>query len=268
MHISVSTAPAILIAISALQASASYLPGVFGDVSSLYHRQHRRSDCRIRQYASAIANHGLYRAHSIPTITAVAPSTIVPASSSHGASAFDPAILNHELYRAGAVVQPTITSHNAVSAIPQFDDVQKVNPITWNMQTKAACETALRKLEGKASNPSGMAVCYNLPVLNKSTGVFQADMRLYRVSAPATGWGKMENQAIGVGLYFPGATVASQTISKRNRASHASSWQPIEDLAAIELDRRADDPNAPQMLQAFKLVGQINDNMMGEVANR
>lgn len=267
MYIYLTTGTALLIAISALRASAQSLPVATVASSSFYSHQHHRVGRQIQQGASRLPNHELYRAQTI-TATSTEGSSTNTSTQSHPVSTLNPAILNHELYRAGAVREPSTTSGAAVSATTQSVNGPKVDPAIWNSQTKAACETALRNLNGKASNPAGLAVCYNLPELISSTGSFQVDLRLYRVAAPAQGWKAVFDQTVSVALYYPGATVASQDTNKRRRDDRTSFWSPMDAVEAIKLVRRTDDGGAPQILQAFHLIGQINHGKMGEIANQ
>lgn len=267
MYIYSTVATALWIAFSASHVSSQSLSVATVDPASFYNDQHRRADHQIHQDASVLLNHELYHAQTVPATSTKALSTTL-STQSHSASPFNPAIMNHELYRAGAVTEPSIISEAAIPSTSQSVNSPKANPATWNSQTKAACEAALRKLSGKASNPAGVAVCYNLPGLNHSTGAFQVDLRLYRVAAPAQGWKAVFDQSVSVALYYPGATVASQDTNKRRRDDHTAVWNGMESVEAFELDRRTNDANALQIVQAFHLIGQINDNMMGEMTNR
>ncbi len=256
---------ALLVAICALLASA--LSQAALDLVTFYNRHHHRANRQSRRDAGVLLNHELYRAQRVPTISTEVLSTS-SSQQSQSASVFNPVILNHELYRAGAVAKPLAISETAVSVTTQSVNTPKVDPAMWNSQTKAACETTLRNLSGKASNPAGVAVCYNLPGLDNSTGAFQVDLRLYRAAAPAQGWETVFDQTISVALYYPDATVASQETNKRRRDDPAAIWNRTESVEVFELDRRTNDAGPPQILQAFHLLGQINGDMMGEMTNR
>jgi hypothetical protein len=62
------------------------------------------------------------------------------------------------------------------SATPAAD------PATWNNEAGQKCAEAVAKLNGKASNPSGMAACYNIPYLDDQKGTFEAEVRIFNVS--------------------------------------------------------------------------------------
>lgn len=257
---------ALLIATCALLASALSLAAAL-DLVTFYTHHHHRANRQSRRDASVLLNHELYRAQKVSAISTEVLSTS-SSKQSQSTSVFDPVILNHELYRAGAVTKPLTVSEAALSATTQSVHIPKIDPEIWNSQTKAACETAFRNLNGKASNPAGVAVCYNLPGLDNSTGTFQVDLRLYRVAAPAQGWETVFDQTISVALYYPDATVASQDTKTRRRDDPTAIWNRIESAEVFELDRRTNEADPPQILQAFHLLGQINGNMMGEMTNR
>lgn len=127
----------------------------------------------------------------------------------------------------------------------------------WDAQTMAACTTALEALNGKASNDAGMAVCYNLPFLNNSTGVFQADLRLFTISPPTGSFANIPSQNVTVGLSYNGATVSETngtTLARRAEGGASLiSWPPSE------MNKRA---TAPTMAQAYSFVGQINKDLL------
>ena len=133
------------------------------------------------------------------------------------------------------------------------------NATEWNAQTMAACTTTLEALNGNASNPSGMAACYNLPSLNSSTGVFEADLRLFTISAASGSFANIPSQDVVVGLSYVGATVS---------AVNASSLRRRRDLVSlISWPRSVDGMKKrqaaiPTMVQSYAFVGQINQDLL------
>lgn len=134
-----------------------------------------------------------------------------------------------------------------------------VNATQWDAQTATACNTALTALNGVANNPSGMAVCYNLPYLDNTTGVFEADLRLYMIAAPTGGFANIASSNVQVGLSYNGATVSAVNASslkarEESTATSLISWRRNE--AAVQ--KR----NAPVLVQSYAFVGQINKNLL------
>jgi hypothetical protein len=162
-------------------------------------------------------------------------------------------------------------SEPAVPA-PQSGSASNFNPTQWEAQTEQACETALQSLKGQASNPSGMAACYNVPFLDNKTGVFEAEVRLYNVSAPINPWIGVSLADISMTLSYLGATVqlSNGTVHKRDMTV---SWPPIK--REVELvDRQAATtttvsvPKPSNELKILSYVGKINSNLMGSAMSK
>jgi hypothetical protein len=132
-----------------------------------------------------------------------------------------------------------------------------INATEWDAQTQAACTTSLEALNGVSSNPSGMAVCYNLPYLDNSTGVFEADLRLYMIAAPSGTFAGIASSNVQVGLAYNGATVSAvnaSSLKKRSDATSLISWP-----RAVEVAKRA---TVPTLVQSYAFVGQVNQNLL------
>lgn len=142
----------------------------------------------------------------------------------------------------------------------QADTSGTMNASVWDVQTEAACVTQLMTLNGVASNPSGMAVCYNIPFFDNSTGVFQADLRLFMIGAATGDFAGIPSQDIMVGLQYNGATVSAvnestlrPTIARREETYSLMSWPSSK----VSLSKRA----APVLAQQYAFVGQINKEL-------
>lgn len=146
-----------------------------------------------------------------------------------------------------------------VSPTPASGDAAKIDLAKWEEQTKSACSTALQSLNGQASNPSGIAVCYNLPFLDNRTGVFQAELRMYNVSAPIDPWTGITAADVSMTLSYASATVQNMngTFSKRELT-----WPPLRarEVDGLVVKRQS---NGLQELKVLMYVGQINKNLMG-----
>ncbi|KAF2456848.1 hypothetical protein BDY21DRAFT_287294 [Lineolata rhizophorae] len=144
-----------------------------------------------------------------------------------------------------------------VSTTPQMGDASQIDLDAWEEQTSAACENALQSLNGEASNPSGMAVCYNLPFLDNETGVFQAELRVYNVSAPIPPWTGVSTQDITVALSYLGATV--QNVNGTLQRRDALSWPSDDKLGELVRKQAA----SMDEVKVLTYVGQVNSNLMG-----
>lgn len=147
------------------------------------------------------------------------------------------------------------------SLTPASGDASRANLAEWEDQTRTACMNALANLNGQASNPSGIAVCYNLPFLDNRTGIFQAELRMYNVSAPINPWVGVTARDVSMTLSYLGATVQSMNgnFSKRDLE-----WPPIranEPNNGILVERQ--NVNTMTELKVLMYVGKINSNLMG-----
>ncbi|USP75647.1 hypothetical protein yc1106_02921 [Curvularia clavata] len=146
------------------------------------------------------------------------------------------------------------------SLTPASGDASNVNQAQWEEQTRAACMKTLSSLNGQASNPSGIAVCYNLPFLDNKTGVFQAELRMYNVSAPINPWVGVTAADVSMTLSYLGATVQNMqgNFAKREIIS------PVVEGRLIERqNNNGQNINGMTQLKVLMYVGRINENLMG-----
>ncbi|KAI1496042.1 hypothetical protein F5X99DRAFT_422427 [Biscogniauxia marginata] len=123
-----------------------------------------------------------------------------------------------------------------------------LNMTEWNADTMEACTTALSQLR-TATNPSGMAVCYNIPSLDTNVGTFMADLRLFQVSTPSGDFQGIAPQDISGGVQYNGAT-----------ASQVSRTVNARDTKNDSLVKRQS--VSPTLLNTYMIVGQINADKM------
>lgn len=126
-----------------------------------------------------------------------------------------------------------------------------MNMQQWNTETLKACQDALAQLS-TATNPSGTAVCYNLPTLDTKTGAFMADLRLFQVSQASGAFTGIPAERIQVGLQYRGASVSPLQ-------SSANQPRSLDDTP--ELVGRA---NGMTPLQSYLFVGQIDQAAMAQ----
>ncbi|KAL6704909.1 hypothetical protein ACN47E_007454 [Coniothyrium glycines] len=147
------------------------------------------------------------------------------------------------------------------SLTPASGDASQADLAKWEEQTRAACMSTLGNLNGQASNPSGIAVCYNLPFLDTKTGVFQAELRMYNVSAPIDPWKGVTLGDVSMTLSYLGATVQNMA---GNFTKRDLSWPPIrvrEPNDGLLVERQNIDSMTE--LKVLMYVGRVNSNLMG-----
>lgn len=174
-----------------------------------------------------------------------------------------------EVLRRDARLLATLTQRQDANAIdtaplasltPASGDASEANLQKWEEQTRTACMQTLGNLNGKASNPSGIAVCYNVPFLDNSTGVFQAELRMYNVSSPIDPWQSVTAADVSMTLSYLGATVQAMNINNTKRevgkAQARTTWS---DGTLVERQTIT----SMTELKTLMYVGKINSNLMG-----
>lgn len=117
-----------------------------------------------------------------------------------------------------------------------------LNATTWETTVNTACTEALSKLS-QSTNPSGTCTCYNLLALDNQTGVFEADLRLFQVSAARDQFAGIAAKDVNVSLVYSDATVSAMT--------------NLTSIAARSLVARQ-----VTLLKSFLFVGQINSDKL------
>lgn len=129
----------------------------------------------------------------------------------------------------------------------------------WNNQTSEACVTALSALHTVASNPAGLAVCYNVRSFNGATGSFKADLRLYQIGAPAQEWSRLESASEALDVsYATAQLVKSGSIHKRNSMVFDLYLNQGEASRTLHT-KRSNDP--PKMLQGLTFIGMVQGDV-------
>lgn len=160
-------------------------------------------------------------------------------------------VANHYLSKRQAFTQA-----NATGAPLNADG--SVNLTAWDVQVSAACTEALSKLQ-IASNPSGTCICYNIPLLDTSSGRFEADLRLFKLSDPTGAFAGIAPQNIQVALSYQNASATPvQASSLSARSLILDPLLPVNDKR--ELIER--DSSSLQLLQSYLFKGQIDSSSL------
>jgi hypothetical protein len=128
------------------------------------------------------------------------------------------------------------------------DDLLKpdgsLNMTSFSALTSTTCQSTLSNLR-RTTSPSGMSICFNLPSLNTTSGVFEVDLRLYRVTEPRDAWAGVQPGDVDVKVGFANARVRNVT------EEEVMGIGMVGDLRTRQLDDRV------RELQRYMLVGQI-----------
>ncbi|MCJ1405914.1 hypothetical protein MMC11_009148 [Xylographa trunciseda] len=167
-------------------------------------------------------------------------------------------ILNHAAYiesrQDTSGNPPSAASISSSAAVAASTDGTSTDAVPANNSTDSACMQALASLNGQTSNPSGMAICYNVLQFDNTTGSFQSSLGLYQVSPATEDWATVNQSSINVGLSYPGATVSTLGNSMAKRDEMVS-WPPVR--RSLQFLRR----DTPVMLSNMGFMGQVDDSM-------
>jgi len=169
------------------------------------------------------------------------------------------AILNHQLYHLRNVEQspaaPVTSPGQRKATTPAPNDAAPAMP-----DPAPACLKALNAMKGHASNPSGMAVCYNIMQMDNITGVFVADLRLYEIAAPTGDWATLDMKKVSTSLTYLGADVSQAQLTTNKR----DELQP-PDTTEEGIEKRAAAP--PQSLQNTTFIGKAHADVLPYLNN-
>ena len=92
--------------------------------------------------------------------------------------------------------------------------VKNLDLSKWTTETVALCAAALNAT--KPSNPSGVAACWNIPVLLRESGVFVADLRMFRVGDASGAWANANIDTYNVSVEYQGsAAIQSRKLTAK-----------------------------------------------------
>jgi hypothetical protein len=134
-----------------------------------------------------------------------------------------------------------------------------LNLTAWDADTDTACVSMLQSLQ-RSSNPSGNCICYNLPALDATNGVFEAELRVYRISEPRGSFAGINQSDIKVNVAYHGASASSVSAESLKGSGMVGNVSQIS--ARSQLITR--DGSNPELLQAYMLVGQIDKSEMSD----
>jgi hypothetical protein len=170
-------------------------------------------------------------------------------------------ILNRNLYpKRDAIPSPATSAPNGeATAVSITAAVDETEP--WDKTTEAACLKALEEKGNATSSPCGMAACYNIKYFDNITGVFQAELRLYRM-APATGnWAAMKSDGINVTVSCNGASIATGTMQMGKRDGTVESPPRMQRLRIF----RRSTSSPPKTLQKMYFYGEVQEDLMTQI---
>lgn len=115
------------------------------------------------------------------------------------------------------------------------------NATAINTAINTACTGAISQIEDFNSD-SGLGGCYNIMYLNRTTGLFQADLRLYKVGEPAGA--------------FSGIPIDSMLVNLNSNYAQFAQVSLTPNTKRAEVDARESDTNYTEVLEGL-WEGQI-----------
>ncbi|KAL9129428.1 MAG: hypothetical protein Q9217_002102 [Psora testacea] len=213
------------------------------DNAAFKHRHVNYIDQRVREDPHNMLNHEGWHLRKLLMSPAITPPflanstmmSIIPIATSTGSP------------NLGGLMPQTLGITGAYEKQNDTDD--------WNQQTEAACMVALSGMNGAASNPSGMAACYNVQSLNNLTGSFLAYLGIYQISAPSGNWLHTSENSVKLGLNYVQASVTRQNMTNERVSSaqerSLSSWE------ARDVLRPRSHHSPPRKFEGLALAGKL-----------
>ena len=160
-----------------------------------------------------------------------------------------------------------LKADSLASLLGHTEDLEADNSVDWGDETESACSAALIALHGIATNPSGIAACYNIQSMNDSTGIFEVDLRLYRISAPKEVWVKLDTSSVGVGLSYVNATISAVKAKKAKREVRTLPWFPAQRDEAADIYIRRSTGAPPRRLESMNFMGTVDNGSLAELGD-
>lgn len=269
-------------------------------ISSLRYRHTGYIDQKVRNMAYTSLNHEKYYMRKAAAVPVPAwNESMGPSNISSDQIEVDKSFHLPDGLPTDASTNTSSSSSNArLSNIPALTQVKEAlagTPDTdtaWDTLTDTACATALTYINGVASNPSGIAACYNTRKYDNNSGVFLADLRLFRIAAPTAEWRQLAVSSQKLEVSYNNASIMSrQRAHKRDltrsslldltmdakdaylrrnlkdagektgKASTTLSLPPVQVEEAKDLYLRRGTGTPPQMLQALAFAVKAGGNI-------
>jgi hypothetical protein len=242
--------------ISSLQLARSISASAIhvSNISFVFSHHSNYIDYKIRKSTYLSLNHGSYHQRNVMpfpnnSVTAPKAATIV-------------AMTSPTLLEASADIS-TSRHSSLVNVLPimKATGTDDLDAEHWSNRVDLACTETLTLLNGRASNPSGAAACYNIRTLDHVTRIFDADLRWYRIAAPLGEWMQLNGTA-DVDVEFDGAslTMSDGRIGKRGVVT--IEMPLVEGDAARDMWRRRAGGIMPKMFGNLTLAGIIGGNFI------
>jgi len=237
------------------------------------HRRHADVHERMRRDADEAVHQREKRNDVFGTANGVWPTVVVPPGFTLAAGVEItpiPGSSNTFVSTATGTATPSlaVSSAGVATPVPQQGIAASISPAQWNAQADQACMTAVMNLRGKSSNAAGLAVCYNVPFLDQQKGVFEAELRMYNISAPNGEFAGVTPAMMSVTLQYQGATIQKSDgvlPVKRDTVELVERQMQMSTPTGTAMPPSGAMPNGimmPSEVAVRKYVGQVNKALM------
>lgn len=268
-------------------------------ISSLLYRHTAYIDQKVRGNAYTSLNHESYHLRNVATLPATSwNASLGPSNVTSDSIAAEESFVLPDTVGSNSSTNASSLSNTArLTDIPMlFQSTEALAmtgdaEATWDNQTTAACTIALSTLNGVATNPSGLAACYNIRSFDKSSGLFLADLRLFRIAAPAANWTRLVVSSEALDVNYANASITSRgstrarsitrssltstrihakdsylrrhilsRVDKTKRESTTLALPPVQAEEAKDMYLRRINGAPPKMLQGFTFTARFGGN--------
>jgi len=242
----------------------------FEAAHGLHHRRHADFHQQMRRDADAAVHQHQKRGDILNV--GVWPTVVVPAGFTlAGGVQITPASVASNVFNSPASPTPTsVLAQQSGAAVAAA--AASVNTTTWNAEAEKSCMNAVMALKGKATNPAGLAVCYNVPYLDQSKGVFEAELRMYNISAPTGEFVGVTPAMMMVTLQYAGAIIQQSNGQTPVKKRHLVERQMISTPTGVAMAGGLTGAMPagimmPTEIAIRQYVGQINKDLMVQGMN-
>ncbi|KIW08714.1 uncharacterized protein PV09_00658 [Verruconis gallopava] len=236
------------------------------DAAAALHPRNADPDEHMRREANAVLHEFGKRGDVFNAPGGIWPTVVVPAGYTLAAGV---------MLTTASVTTTTATAAASAAAATSsgaalVEAAKSVNSTQWTAEAESSCMTAVMNLKGQASNPAGLAVCYNVPYLDQQKGVFEAELRMYNVCAPTGDFVGIPATDMMVTLSYAGATIqqlngsqvpVKRSIVERQMFTTTSSVATTTSVAATN------GIMMPVQVAVRQYVGQVNKDLLAQGMN-
>ena len=230
------------------------------DNAALKHRHNAYIDQRMREDPHNLLNHQAWHQRNI-MMTPTDPSLFLDSSNTTDTGNAASSVPNPQ---DTSVSPPSALKESLPQALGMTTAIEKQDDsLTLDQTTEVACVLAVSGMNGVASNPSGMAACYNIQSVNNITGTFNTNLRIYQVCGPKGDWLEISGSSVSLGLDYARAIVTKHDEIEETRNANAS----LMSTHGSEVIRSRSNRTPPHKFASLALTGHLVPGVLEGLQN-